>query len=341
MTASSTPRKPQVFSTDDPNLDLEREFGADFDDGAAPSTSGRVEQVASTPSARFGRSVRWGAIFFSAMFGLAVLAASVSFSTFIGDVVRRQDWVGWVAVSLLGVAGLAFVIVIVRELFGLFRLSRMSRISTEIAAAVRSGDWQREQRAVKRLLGLYRNRADMKWALARMAEHSADSHDSGDLVRLTEREVMAPLDDQAKRLILRSAKRVSMVTALSPMIWIAMLFVVSENVGLLKRLAALYGGRPGTLGALRLARMVFTHIVATGGVAMTDDLLGQFLGQDLLRRLSRRLGEGVFNGALTARVGTAAVDVIRPLPFRETAKVRMRSIVKELVRGTPKQAAAA
>ncbi len=46
--------------------------------------------------------------------------------------------------------------------------------------------------------------------------------------------------------------------------------------------------------------MVVTRIVATGGVAMTDDLLGQFLGQDLLRRLSRRLGEGVFNGALTA-----------------------------------------
>ena len=61
--------------------------------------------------------------------------------------------------------------------------------------------------------------------------------------------------------------------------------------------------------------MVFTHIVATGGVAMTDDLLGQFLGQDLLRRLSRRLGEGAFNGALTARIGMAAIDVIRPLPF--------------------------
>ena len=48
---------------------------------------------------------------------------------------------------------------------------------------------------------------------------------------------------------------------------------------------------------------------------MTDDLLGQFLGQDILRRLSRRLGEGAFNGALTARIGIAAIEVIRPLPF--------------------------
>ena len=56
-------------------------------------------------------------------------------------------------------------------------------------------------------------------------------------------------------------------------------------------------------------------MVATGGIALTDDLLGQFLGQDLLRRLSRRLGEGAFNGALTARIGIAAIEVIRPLPF--------------------------
>jgi putative membrane protein len=94
----------------------------------------------------------------------------------------------------------------------------------------------------------------------------------------------------------------------------------------------MYGGRPGTLGALRLARMVFTHIVATGGIAMTDDLLGQFLGQDLLRRLSRRLGEGAFNGALTARIGVAGIDVIRPLPFVASTHPRVRDVLAEALR---------
>ena len=64
----------------------------------------------------------------------------------------------------------------------------------------------------------------------------------------------------------------------------------------------------------------------------TDDLLGQFLGQDLLRRLSRRLGEGAFNGALTARIGTAAVDVMRPLPFLSARPVRVRDLLPELFR---------
>jgi putative membrane protein len=65
---------------------------------------------------------------------------------------------------------------------------------------------------------------------------------------------------------------------------------------------------------------------------MTDDLLGQFLGQDLLRRLSRRLGEGAFNGALTARIGTAAIDVVRPLPFLHTRPVRARDLLPDLFR---------
>ena len=84
--------------------------------------------------------------------------------------------------------------------------------------------------------------------------------------------------------------------------------------------------------ALKLARMVVTHIIATGGVALTDDLVGQFLGQDLVRRLSHRLGEGVFNGALTARVGAAAIAVIRPLPFIEAQPIRVRDLVGEVVR---------
>jgi putative membrane protein len=83
--------------------------------------------------------------------------------------------------------------------------------------------------------------------------------------------------------------------------------------------------------------MVFTHIVATGGVALTDDLLGQFLGQDLVRRLSRRLGESVFNAALTARVGAAAIEVIRPLPYLEAPRVRARDFIAEIARSSRSQ----
>ena len=119
---------------------------------------------------------------------------------------------------------------------------------------------------------------------------------------------------------------------MSPMALIAVGYVLIENLRLLRALAALYGGRPGFLGVLRLAHLVFAHMLATGGVALTDDLLGQFLGQDILRRLSRRLGEGAFNGALTARIGIAAIEVIRPLPYLAAKPPRVRDVLGEVLK---------
>ena len=39
------------------------------------------------------------------------------------------------------------------------------------------------------------------------------------------------------------------------------------------------------------------------------------LGHGIAAKLSQRLGEGVLNGLLTARLGLAAIDVTRPMPF--------------------------
>ena len=165
-----------------------------------------------------------------------------------------------------------------------------------------------------------------------MKDFERDVHDPGDLLRLAEKELITPLDQDARKVIVASAKNVAVVSALSPLMWIAMIYVLVENLRMLRKLSTVYGAAPGLIGGLRLARMVVTHIVATGGLAMTDDLLGQFLGQDVLRRLSRRLGEGAFNGALTARVGVAAIHVTRPLPYIEAEPARIRDLLPDALR---------
>ena len=76
--------------------------------------------------------------------------------------------------------------------------------------------------------------------------------------------------------------------------------------------------------------MVVTHIVLTGGIAVGDDLIQQMIGHGLTAKLSARLGEGVFNGALTARIGIAAIDVCRPLPFIEAERPRFRDLVANI-----------
>ena len=97
---------------------------------------------------------------------------------------------------------------------------------------------------------------------------------------------------------------------------------LSQNVRMVRRIAEAYGAHAGFFGSWRLLRSVAAHLLATGAVAVGDDMIGSVAGGHVLARLSRRFGEGMINGALTARVGIAAMDVCRPLPFAALPRPR-------------------
>ena len=344
MTSSSSARPPRAFAPDDPAISAAPEatkLDTPGDDDLPPQSPGEPPQAPRRPTALdLSRGIRWGGLLISGLLGLLALATTLWFTRYVEVALARDDWLGWIALCLLGLIALSAVVLVLREIIGLFRLARLGHLKREVDEALNDGDLRRERAAVRHLRRILSQRADLHWALARFSEHERAVLKPGDLLALADRELLMPLDQEARRVVLTAAKRVGIVTAMSPMAWIAMLYVLVENIRTLRALAGLYGGRPGPLGALKLARMVLGHILATGGVALTDDLLGQFLGQDLLRRLSRRLGEGAFNGALTARVGAAAVGVCRPLPFITAPPIRARDMLAELFRrsGSDKEA---
>jgi putative membrane protein len=329
---SDPPRQPRAFAADDPNLVVDP--SPDVDGGAAGRDAVPDEASLARPTlVELGRrGLRWGAVLVTALAGAATLSLIAWLARFVSAALARDDWIGWATLALLLTAAFAAAMIVLRELIGFARVSRITHLRAEIAAAVAGGDRKQERRVAERIARLYAGRGALSSAVSRFRGYARDVHDPGELLTLLEREIMLPLDGEARRLVTRSAKRVATVTALSPMALIGVGYVLIENLRLLRMLATLYGARPGFAGVMRLARMVFTHLVATGGIAMTDDLLGQFLGQDLLRRLSRRLGEGAFNGALTARIGVAALDVIRPLPFRATRPPRVRDVAAEALK---------
>jgi uncharacterized membrane protein YcjF (UPF0283 family) len=47
-------------------------------------------------------------------------------------------------------------------------------------------------------------------------------------------------------------------------------------------------------------------------MAASDSLIQQVIGHGVAAKLSARLGEGVLNGLLTARLGLAAIEAITP-----------------------------
>ncbi|WP_428642848.1 YcjF family protein [Roseibium sp.] len=327
-------RKPAAFRLDDSKVRMTDDDTRKPAAGEALITQAvledeepRLPRAASTPKSGFG----FGKWLLLGLTGLLSLAAGLAIDSLIRDLFARTDWLGWTGVALAALAVLGLIGLVARELAGLMRLGRIDHLRERLEAAADSDDTRAAMAGLKDLLALYRDRPETAIGRKALSGHMREVIDGRDLVKLAERELLGPLDLEARRIVANSAKRVSVVTAVSPRALVDLLAVLFENLRTIRRLSALYGGRPGTLGFLRLARHVMAHLAVTGGMAAGDNLASQVLGHGLAARLSARLGEGVINGLLTARIGIAAISVCRPAPFVGGNGPRISDFMGDLV----------
>lgn len=236
--------------------------------------------------------------------------------------------------ELLGVIGLVFgflflaglVGLIVRELVAVGRQTRIAEMHVGFAKARADDDREAARRLVARLVALYGRRPETARARAHVEDAMRAIIDGRDLIDVGERALLRPLDEKAQGEIAAAAKRVSLVTAISPRAFLDVLFVIAQIIRLVRRIAEIYGGRPGFLGLIKLARSIGAHIAITGGMAVGDSLLQQIVGHGIASRISARAGEGVLNGLLTARVGLSALAVCRPAPFAVVNPPRLSDV---------------
>jgi len=278
--------------------------------------------------------MRWGLILISALTTLISLGIGLWVTQIVNDLLAIHPWLGWAASGLLGLVALAALVLAGREIIALLRQRRIGRIRTRANTARLEDNPDKAIEVQGALARLYSTREDLIWGLARIIEHDNDILDAEARLHLLERELMTPLDRQARALVASTARRISILTAISPSAIVDIAFVAALNLRLLRGISTLYGGRPGAFGLLRLARMVLTHLVLTGGIALGEDVLNQVLGHSLMSRISSRLGEGALNGALSARIGLAAMEICRPLPFSALKSPKLKGVLGELLKSS-------
>ncbi len=298
---------------------------------AAPTPEGRAMQTLATLAAR--RPSWLGRCFWGLLLAILGVAISVAAWDFVTGLITRMPVLGYAVSGLIAALALVLLAIGAREVSAFSRLSRIDTLHHAAETAVSGEDLAAAREVSDALLRFYEGREDTRWGRDRLKDYAADQFDAGGLLALVEAELLAPLDAAAIGEIEAAARQVATVTALVPLAFADVVVALTANLRMIRRIAEIYGGRSGTLGSWRLARAVMTHLVATGAVAVGDDLIGSVAGGSVLSKISRRFGEGIVNGALTARVGIAAMEVCRPLPFAQGRRPSVTGVVKRALSG--------
>ncbi len=254
--------------------------------------------------------------------GLVSLVLGVAAWDFAARMIARVPVLGWLAAGLSVALVLALLIWAGREWLGYRRMRRLDALRRRAEAALVAHD-----------LGAARAVAVEVSALYAARDPTTEALDPEAVIESAEAALLTGLDARAQLEIQSAARQVALATALIPLAFADVAAALTANLRMIRRIAEIYGGRPGAFGNWRLARSVAVHLMATGAVAVGDDLIGSLAGGGVLSKISRRFGEGVVNGALTARVGVAAMDLCRPLPFRLGRKPGVSAVTAVALKG--------
>ncbi|MFV0410913.1 MAG: YcjF family protein [Paracoccus sp. (in: a-proteobacteria)] len=298
-----------------------------FDAMPRPATMDLVTRLAGRGPSRLTR------FFFNTGAALLTFLLSVAALNYIGGLMNRWPVLGWIGVGLFGLFTLAVLGLAIREYRAWGRFAQIDQIHRDAGKALADDDLDGARAVVKKLDAIYAERPEAQWGRANLAERAGDAFDAQTLLTLAETQLLAQLDQEARREIEAAARTVATATALIPLAFADVAAALAANLRMIRRMAEIYGGRAGAVGGWRLARTVMTHLVATGAVAAGDDLIHTIAGGNILAKLSKRFGEGVLNGALTARVGIAAMEVCRPLPFIAQPRPRVTNLISRGLAG--------
>jgi putative membrane protein len=170
-------------------------------------------------------------------------------------------------------------------------------------------------------------------ALARFRESASDALSDSERLRLYERQVLAPVDRLAYRIVVTGGRDIGILTALSPLGLLDSVVVLWRTTAMLRAVARLYGMAPGPVATLSLLRRCGRNAVLAGVADVISNSVLEHVGAGLVALLSERATQGVGNALLASRLGLEAMRQCRPLPFVAEEPPRLSRMRRSLIEG--------
>lgn len=271
------------------------------------------ESVPQPDRPTYSRRGRWGKWLLLGLF-VTVSAALVEAALTVIERLQENLLMGSLWALGLGLVLLALIYFVVREVLSLRRLKKRWALQ---------GDKPDPERQLQLL-----QHPDLanRWQQIKQPYWTED-----EARERFEVDILSRVDQQASRIISRWSAEAAAMVAISPFALLDMLLVMWRNQRMMSRIAELYGVKLGYWSRIRLWRQVFANIVYAGLSEIATDLGAQWVGAELLARLSARAGQGLGAGLLTARLGHQVMALCRPVPYEHVKKPGYLKLQKNLL----------
>lgn len=305
-----TPDAEDIFSFDTPPLDDEH-----------------MSHIETTPTRRVFSFTKLFVGGFTILIGLAI---GLWVDNLIADLFAHSKWLGWAGLTLTSVMVLGLIGLLWQEVSAFMKLKSVGNMREQSSKIVASTPIDTAWKQVNQIAHAVSDNPMTSQGRQAIKDLKSEVIDSINLIEFTEKELFEKLDQQATQLISASAKRVSVVTAISPRALIDTGYVLFEMIRLARRISQIYGVRPGFFGTLKLIKSIAMHLAVTGAVSLGDSVVQQMIGQGVAAKISARFGEGFVNGLMTTRFGIVAMEVSRPMQFRARRRPNLSDFLNEL-----------
>lgn len=235
--------------------------------------------------------------------------------------IGRAPLLGWPFAVLLGVAVFTALAALWKEVFDIRRVRRAGQLR---ATGSRLATSELHGEAKPFLLALDRQLAEPpRTDITVAAERGlADA----EIVVLYERQVLAPRDKRAYRLVLEASRDVGLLTALSPLGLLDGVLVLWRTTMMLRGIARAYGLALSPAAAFSLLRRCIRNAAIAGLADAVSHAAIEHVGASLTALLSARAGQGAGNALLAGRLGLEAIRLTRPLPFIKEPPPRLAHV---------------
>lgn len=258
-----------------------------------------------------GRS-GWSYVTLTLFTGVICMIAFTLYDTVIGLLAgyERAPVSTLVLSALLGLFVFFLLAMMLKEWAGIRRLNAYLGTTPDWDALSRADDARKVKKTIARHAEQF---AAHSFAASCVKHYSAAINSdltSAELVALYHEKVTRPVEAKAREVLKRESLTSGSLTFISPNNLIQTLVISWISLRTVKRVALVYGLRPGKLGNLRLMKILLQNIAAYSVFDMATDEVANQLGGALSAKVMENSAEAVAAGALNMRLGRALINVL-------------------------------